>query len=273
MYLEKSHRLLRKIQALLENLRDQGTMSALERDLLLSYLRDIYAEIQDSAGNNPVITRSNGPQVHQHAISPHSKESGTASVTIQEQPVEQTDRQGENVMNQMKEPLPKSEPEPVPSKLDFDREAAQSAIADKVMEKPTAVQEDPVAEPAQTPMTATPVVQTETGRKVPVPTLISLFEIRADAELSEKLQSQPLERIESGLGINERILTVNELFGGDHELFRQTVAHLNALEDFGSARDYLLDNIAVRFHWADDNRKAKAQQFIRLVSRKYIRLK
>jgi hypothetical protein len=44
MNTDKATKLLKKIQALYDNLGDQGSMSSLERDLILSYLRELYEE-------------------------------------------------------------------------------------------------------------------------------------------------------------------------------------------------------------------------------------
>ena len=45
MNLERVKQVLKKVNALIENLDDQGQTSAIERDLLLRYLRDLYEDV------------------------------------------------------------------------------------------------------------------------------------------------------------------------------------------------------------------------------------
>jgi hypothetical protein len=72
------------------------------------------------------------------------------------------------------------------------------------------------------------------------------------------------------MGINERILTINDLFNGDNDLFKRTIEHLNDLSTFSAAREFLIGDVATRFKWGETAKKNKAIYFLQLVRRKYV---
>jgi hypothetical protein len=96
-----------------------------------------------------------------------------------------------------------------------------------------------------------------------------LFQFKKAEDLSEKLDSTPIDNIQKAMGLNERILTQNELFRGDKNSFDTTVKKLNSLNSFDEARNYLSDEIIPVYDWTHEDRVKKAQEFIKLVKRKY----
>ncbi len=87
--------------------------------------------------------------------------------------------------------------------------------------------------------------------------------------MSEKLGELPIQDIKKAMGLNERIFTVNELFGGEQTTFDTTLSELNSLRSFDEAKDYLIRNVAARFDWASKSRRGKAKEFIKLVKRRF----
>ncbi len=96
-----------------------------------------------------------------------------------------------------------------------------------------------------------------------------LFEKPPARELAEKLQELPIQDLRRAMGINERIFTINELFGGDQNAFDATVDRLNRFASFEQAKAYLIKEVAVPFGWTDPQKKEIAKNFIRLVRRLY----
>ena len=91
---------------------------------------------------------------------------------------------------------------------------------------------EPVREPAAAP--AQTMTDTTTLVEVPVqikPELAKLFEVSQGDDLADQFLSQRITSIQDEMGINERILTINELFGGDPEKFNTVVEKLNAMPD------------------------------------------
>ena len=96
-----------------------------------------------------------------------------------------------------------------------------------------------------------------------------LFEIKEAKELSEKLSNMPITDLKTAMGINDRFLTINELFGGDGEAFNSVVSHLNQLGSYDEAKSYLLSNVAETNNWSAPEKLKKAANFINLVQRRY----
>ncbi len=247
---DKAKRLLKKVQALFDNLSDQGNISALERDLLLSYLRELYEEINSTSATG----NSAGNVVSDHVHEP-----------IRKKPFDEPAVTKSTVLpiQDWREPPKPVLPEVVHTRVE--------QIVTPFMHEPVAFVA-PVDKPDQTdytpsPSPAKPIQGTHDKAEA---ALAGLFEFKEVGDLSEKLKMQPIERIEHGLGINERILSINELFNGDSDLFRQTLDYLNSLKSFQDARAYLTEGVATQFNWADESRKSKATYFIELVRRKYV---
>lgn len=96
-----------------------------------------------------------------------------------------------------------------------------------------------------------------------------LFTFKKVEDLSEQLDSTPISSIQKAMGLNERILTQNELFGGDKNSFDNALQRLNSLERFEDARHYLSEELIPQYDWMDEKRIKKAQWFIKLIKRKY----
>ena len=241
MNTDKASKLLKKIQALYDNLNDQGSMSALERDLLLSYLRELYDELSSATPGSAVSTKR--------------------------------DPQPARIIESPPPPRP---PQPVEPEISYTPPKPEPVVAPKPPEPPQ--YREPV--PASAPPSDIPV-QPEPTKQPSVPSpesladltdeaLEALFEYKQIGELSEKLKMQPLERIEQGMGINERILIINELFGGDSDLFRRTLDELHSLNGFEAAKHHLVSNIATRYQWSEGAKKTQAILFTQLVRRKFL---
>ncbi|RMF20426.1 MAG: hypothetical protein D6765_16895, partial [Bacteroidetes bacterium] len=98
----------------------------------------------------------------------------------------------------------------------------------------------------------------------------ALFEIPPAKELSEKLSMAPIRDLRKAMGLNEKIFTINELFGGDKELYENAILMLNELDNFEQAKAYLLENMVLKFGWTTKDKKKKARNFINLVRRRYL---
>ena len=88
-------------------------------------------------------------------------------------------------------------------------------------------------------------------------------------DLSDKLSNAPIEDIRSSMGLNERVLTINELFGGNAMAFDKTVKALNQMDDFEDAKVFLSREIVPKYEWHEEGKLKKAKIFLKLVSRRY----
>lgn len=101
------------------------------------------------------------------------------------------------------------------------------------------------------------------------PELLGLFDISAGSDLSDKLSLSPIKDLTKAMGINEKIFTINELFGGHQEEFDNMMMALNGLNTFDEAKNVLMRSVASKYDWHKKDNQKKAKHFIRLVQRRY----
>ena len=87
-----------------------------------------------------------------------------------------------------------------------------------------------------------------------------------DFTLADKLQQNPLHDLKSAIGINDKFLFVNELFGGSMEKYNKSIENLNDLKTLNGAMIYL-NELKIELQWNSSN---EAYQKLKdLVSRKF----
>ena len=87
-----------------------------------------------------------------------------------------------------------------------------------------------------------------------------------DHSLAAKLQQAPTRDLKSAIGINDKFLFVNELFGGSMEKYNKSIENLNDLKTLNGAMIYL-NELKIELQWNSSN---EAYQKLKdLVSRKF----
>ena len=81
--------------------------------------------------------------------------------------------------------------------------------------------------------------------------------------VSAKLQSKPINDINSAIGLNDKFIFIRELFGGDKDQYSETIQILNNFDTFENAVDFLEEN----FGW--DAEDPNFDRLKELVRRKY----
>lgn len=79
-----------------------------------------------------------------------------------------------------------------------------------------------------------------------------------DRSLSEQLKKQPISDLLTAIGLNERYLYANDLFGGDIEEFRKAIRLLNELDSETEASRYFNEELRRAYGWEEDNELAEA---------------
>ena len=235
MDFRKSKILLEKISALHQSMSsDAENVSSIDLDLMKSYVRQLYEALLDLPEADEKATQSNSsPKVEV------IKASKAAT------------------------PPPRPTPPPIPDPPKVE----EPEVITPPPPPPPKVEPTPPPTPKQEPEVKTaPKITT----RPPVsPELEELFSFETAKELSEKLSEMPISDIRKAMGLNERIFTVNELFGGEKDVFDTTVAELNKMNSFEEAKRYLITGVAAKYNWASKDRKNKAKTFIKLVKRRY----
>jgi len=196
---KRSKALLKKINVLHDSAIDfEGSMTSMERDLLLQYLRDLYETILENE---------------------HSAKAPTSRV-IREPSVAPS-------------PAPQPVMAPAPSVQQITEPI--KPVVKESSDGVTAVQpQQPVIE----------AVKPESGKKKD--RLAVLFQNDDAQDLRSKFSSLPISDISKSMGINDKILTINELFGGDQGLFNSVVGELNGFKSFDKAKDYLIGGVGTK---------------------------
>lgn len=252
---------LEKIIALYKNMSaDERNISPIERDLMLSYIRQLYetcldtpsvstaAQAQKTVQTPPPPPKVEPPRMEQPKVAP------PVAVAAP----------------------PKAEPPPV---VDTPRYVAPPppVAPPPVVETPRYVAPPPVA-PApvvEAPRYVAPPPETPRPRVAHAPAsglsaeVEALFEEQMGKEISDRLSNAPVADLTKAFGFNDRLLMQNELFLGNKTAFDETLKDLNNASSFDTARAFLAD-IAVRNNWnLNAERQKHAKAFIKLVRRRF----
>ena len=81
-----------------------------------------------------------------------------------------------------------------------------------------------------------------------VPTLGDLLEKTEDNSLAARLQRKPVSDLISAIGINDKFLFLNELFGGSMEKYNKSIRSLNSFSTLLGAKTYMSE-LQIEFQW------------------------
>ena len=90
--------------------------------------------------------------------------------------------------------------------------------------------------------------------------------MQEDHSLAAKLQQNPVHDLKSVIGINDKFLFVNELFGGSMEKYNKSIENLNDLKTMNGAMIYL-NELKIELQWNSSNEAY--QKLAELVKRKF----
>lgn len=264
MNLAKAKILLDKINRLYTSMSlDEDNVATIEKDLMRDYVKQLYdAFLQENTvvhapvkpkrvKPSPTYTPAPAPVVRKkvEVVTPPPPPPVVEEVTV---PVVKA------------APAPKVVPPPPPPRVVATPTPPPRVVASPPPPPPPVVESTPtpVAVPKPRKVTPTTVVDPEHA---------DLFQVSTDAkELSEKLGQTRINDLNNAMGLNERIFTVNELFGADNSLYRNVIRDLNGLNSFEEAKAYLSTNVAEKFNWTQKSKRNKAKNFIKLVRRRYL---
>jgi hypothetical protein len=245
---------LEKIITLYKSLSaDEKNISPIERDLMLSYVRQLYETFLDAP---PVSAPSKNVQ---QEPAPRPKPEPERFAPPPPEPVRYTPPPP---------PVEQARPEPI-----------------RVVEQPRYTPPPPpVEQPRYTPppppveqprFTPPPPPPVETPRyaaqNAGIPSDIeALFEgSNSGKELSDRLSNTAIADLSKAFGLNDRLLTQNELFGGSKAVFDEALKDLNNMSSFDTAKNVIV-SMAARYNWtANEDRKKQAKSFIKLVRRRF----
>lgn len=239
MEVQNVKKLLLKLDQILSIYEGNDALSLSEKELMLDYLRRIYtlALRFKTEDESEVI----GAAEFEKILGSKIQAPGPSSTPKEKaEPIQREEIKTSESLVQTPNYVPPHVDTKVP-------EASQSPVS--ILETP----------PAQSLKNLNPQNQYE-----------QLFDHLKISDLSEKLELVPIKDIRSGMGLNERILAQNELFGGDKIAFDQTLNDLNNCSNFEEARSLLCTRIIPVYHWDQPDKERFVDSFIKLVQRRYL---
>lgn len=259
MNLQQAKILLEKINSLYKSISmDEGEMASIERDLMLSYIRQLYETFRQlnpeeglSRDNNQAAKVKQNPNLeitNEAAIIPPVRKYTPPKIieipdTPKEAPV----------------PLRKETPPPPPPVAAAPTPAPAPSAPTPVPPPP------PIDTPAPSPK---PAAASKSTRSIN-PKVKSLFVYKEAKELSEKLSSQPIKDLTRSMAINDRLLYENDLFNKSKDALNEALKQLNSLSNMDEAQP-LLEDFALENDWMDEEKADTAIAFIKLVRRRYL---
>jgi len=241
MNLDKSKLILKKINRLYDLVNEFGEASDTEKDLIKAYVIDLYGAVIEEGGEDIETEEMKKKIKKRKKLEKKLRKKDKIAKLVADEDVDL--EEVEEKVSIENDPKPAAAPEPV---------------------APVAV---PVVEAAKV-VSAAPVVHADAKGAVNFQ-LQELFKINNSGELSDRLSQSPVSDLTKAMGINEKILTVNELFGGNSDELNNMLIALNGLTSFDEAKNVLMRSVASKYDWASDSKVKKARQFIKLVQRKY----
>ena len=284
---KKSSLLLKKISSLYKTLHENDDhASDMEKQLMKSYLTDFYDAFVSGDGDTDLFRQSAAAEVK---ASPSQMNQAQKPEAPQSEIAQAKTPQAEvlsPIAEKIKQPVI-IVPEVIAPQVLQDNQTekpiatpqVQSNFIEPVTEKTPTIQPnlEPIPIENKTPEAITDKEMNVDAKEIikqnitnPVDTdLLALFEDNPVTDLSDKLSMLPIKDLTKALSINEKFFTIQQLFGGDSQVFEQTLRKLNDLSSFDEASSELIQSVASQFEWAEESKKKKAGQFIKLVKRRY----
>ena len=268
---KKTSILLKKIKSLHNTLMDNADHpSSIEKQLMQSYLRDFYDSFVSGEGATDIFA-------DESQTAANIVEAVPTAPVIQTLPKENPIPEITPEVTPLKEPTPEIVQSVQINEPETSVEKSVEAIVEQTTITHTPKQEHSPIEQDKLADAKTDVEMVHDGKDIakqlvndPVDQdLLALFTESPITDLSDKLALLPIRDLTKALSINERFFTIQELFGGDSDLFQATLLKLNSYTDFNQASQELMSSVATEFDWSSAQKQKKASNFIKLVRRRY----
>ncbi|MDD2385618.1 MAG: hypothetical protein PHP52_02425 [Bacteroidales bacterium] len=226
---------------------DKDGLSLIEKDIILQELRGLYTLVTDL--NISV----------QETEKPVDKIQKIDAPTVQNQKKTIAADTTENIV----EFLDSSSIEDEPKELEVVE--APVKIVDDTPAKPKLVKSEPAQQNlfGNNGQTAVVTIGEQLGQHKT--SLNESFSTGANTnDISSKFGQKPISDIKAAIGIGDRFLYIRELFNGNNDEFEENIIHLNSLNSFEEANNYLKE----KYNW--DYSQETVSNFINVVKRKYL---
>ena len=260
---QKANQALGNIERLLQVFETTDNLSSIERDLLLRRIQDLYEIVLD---NKDSVVKSN------------LTVKTTSKPVVQTPPIIEKRKVEERVeLPRPKVELPKVEIRKEERKAEVTPKVEKTKIETPKIELPK-VERKPVEIPkVETPKSS--VFEERTYHKPVVTTQFNdeeaeiieeFFKFKVATDLSEKLSASPIRDLTTSMSINERFITISELFKGNKSKYDEAIHELNNFYNFEQAKVYMLNHLISEYNWTKKKKIKSAKSFIKKVRRRYL---
>lgn len=256
---------------------NKGAIPLIEIDLLKESVRTLYQQINDwQTTNEPIaipnqvveektIIMTSPIEEPQMVTAPTEVLFNEAVSTVElESPVAETAPEMELTSNTIEAPVNKEIESVVAETPNTTSEGFLSRILKAKPSEKTAevkeesaksamnvVAEQPVAKPAlQVSRTVYPEPDTTTGNRFKgQETIYDRLRQQNSPTVADRLSAKPVGDLKKSIGINERFTLINELFGGNQQLFMESIDKINNVNAYDEARKMLYEELAGKLKW------------------------
>ncbi len=263
---------LERVLQILEDVERVGTISDIERDIVLGELREAYLELRfatkvECAEPKAEVVAPVQPIADESADEPADENEAESDEPEVEFEIIFNEDDDEDEGSEAEEPTVEQEPtvEPEP-----------------IVEPEPTVEPEPIIEPEPTPAPAVeeeyPILTPKTQQRSAI---LSLYDDEPQRVLGEQFASEqpsvadtiaplkgvaesaPLESLRSAIGVADRFMLIRELFDGDAESYNTAIDALDAQPTFDDCLIY----IAEHYSWRADREGTKFM--MELLQRKF----
>ncbi len=270
MDIKKGRLLLNKINRLFDGFEDDnGKASSIETGLMRSYLRDFYETFLET-DNTPPLPKTQ-PQYEapkpvyeppKPKLTPEERE--PVRPEFKPKPIDFEIEKPKYEPPVAKYEPPKPEPKPEPKYETPKPESKPEPKYEAPEPKP-----EPPKEPVIPVQPIQPVEPPPSQEPMSYDEYDVLFEEQAVKDISDRLNQSKITNLRASMGINERFLMQNELFGGNNKNFNEAIDSLNSFTNFAQAKAYIIKVLAPDNDWLDEKRLRRAKAFISKTKRLY----
>ena len=98
-------------------------------------------------------------------------------------------------------------------------------------------------------------------------TIADVFQNTSDNSYAARMQKNPITDIKTAIGINEKFLFINSIFGGEISVYNKAIEKLNQLPDYYLALHFIEE---LKATYEKENNKDSFTRLLDIVKRKYL---
>lgn len=282
MNLTKFKTQLDKVNRYYEYIAQDGQLSNIERDTMMAYIRNMYElffeeEAKTEAPKEVLKETSVVPKISTETVratAPPVTVKKRPKLVFTDTPKTEVPKIETKKTEIPKIEVPKEQPEVVKTRIIETPKQETPKVEQPKEESNPKIEVKEIVKKEPEPKVETPKV--EQPKKVASTNEFNeeyeeLFLFKEATDISQKLSESPILDLTKALGLNEKFLFINELFGGDAAKFKAAIDVFNEpMDSFDKARAYMEKELVEQFDWLNKLKKTVAKDFVKLVRRRYL---